>query len=232
MKDIEKIIRSIPKKDRGIYSHKRIRELYHQFQSRKIDDSRAVEKIRNLLEGKEILLLAPGKSLSAEEEKIRAYIKENNPCVISVNFVEPGFPIHACFVSNHKRMDIIEKELRYMGELQVILTSNLPAGREYGLYVDYDHYTNGDEMISDNAGLMLLSLLLRCGIKKVCLAGFDGFYYRYDGNYYNRKWSLPLNEEELQEKQKRIRRQIRKLSEKMEITFLTPSIYQQEKEHV
>ena len=232
MKDIEKIIRSIPKKDRGIYSHKRIRELYHQFQSRKIDDSRAVEKIRNLLEGKEILLLAPGKSLSAEEEKIRAYIKENNPCVISVNFVEPGFPIHACFVSNYKRMDIIEKELRYMGELQVILTSNLPAGREYGLYVDYDHYTNGDEMISDNAGLMLLSLLLRCGIKKVCLAGFDGFYYRYDGNYYNRKWSLPLNEEELQEKQKRIRRQIRKLSEKMEITFLTPSIYQQEKEHV
>ena len=118
-----------------------------------------------------------------------------------------------------------------MEEVKAILTSNIQGEYSRGdLYVDYDSYTNSDEMISDNAGLMLLRLLKKCGAQEVFLAGFDGFYRRY--NYYSEEMNLKTNEEELQEKQSRIKKKLRELSKEMTITFLTPSIYEREKKHV
>lgn len=45
-------------------------------------------------------------------------------------------------------------------------------------------------MISDNAGLMLLSLLKKCGVQHVMLAGFDGFRHSYGENYYSEESGL------------------------------------------
>ncbi|MFQ9799569.1 MAG: hypothetical protein ACLR23_12280 [Clostridia bacterium] len=45
MKDIEKIIQSIPEKFKILFDRKLIEQLYTQFQSRKIDDSKAVCEI-------------------------------------------------------------------------------------------------------------------------------------------------------------------------------------------
>ena len=94
------------------------------------------------------------------------------------------------------------------------------------MYVNYARYTNDDEMISDNAGLMLLHLLKRCGADKVYLAGFDGFHRRHNGNYYSKELDFQVNEEEVHEKRRRIRNQLRRLSQDMEISFLTPSVYE------
>ena len=63
-----------------------------------------------------------------------------------------------------------------MAGARLILTSNLAAyGGEGCLFVDYGQCVNEDGMVSDNAGLMLLKLLERCGARQVFLAGFDGF---------------------------------------------------------
>lgn len=220
MKDIEKIIQSIPGRYKVLYDRNLIKELYTQFQSRKIEDQEAVEKISRLLEGRNILVLAPGKSLAVREEKIRKFIREEKPYSISVNFVVPGYAVDACFVSNHKRLDIIEKELRHRGKIPIILTSNLPAGKENSFYVDYDRYTNGDEMISDNAGLMLLRLLIRCGVKEVWLAGFDDFYHKDSTKDDSRESGLGTNREETQEKQKRIQKQIEELEKDVSMRFI------------
>ena len=107
-----------------------------------------------------------------------------------------------------------------MRDIRTILTSNIPGGGEDCLYVDYDRYTNADEMISDNAGLMLLKLLIRCRAESVYLAGFDGFHHRYNGNYYRRELNLKVNEEEILEKQIRIRKQLAELSKAIHIHFL------------
>ena len=129
-------------------------------------------------------------------------------------------------------MDIIGREIRPLKQIKTILTSNIAGGGEGCLYVDYDRYTNSDEMISDNAGLMLLKLLLRCGAKEVVLAGFDGFHHRFNGNYYREELTLDVDEDAVQEKQKRIRAQLSELSKEMNITFLTPSVYAQGESHV
>ena len=94
------------------------------------------------------------------------------------------------------------------------------------MYVDYDRYTNSDEMVSDNAGLMLLKLLKQCGADDVTLAGFDGFRHGRGGNYYSKDLIFEVNEAEAVEKQERIRQQVKELAETMRITFLTSSVYE------
>ena len=191
MKDIEKIIQSIPDAYKVLYDRVLIEQLYTQYQSRKIDDSASVQTITGWIRGKKLLLLAPGKSLLSKYEEIMAFIGQEKPFVISVNFLDPKYRMNACFVSNHKRMDVIGQELQRFPDIHTILTSNIPdTGREDCLYVDYDRYTNADEMISDNAGLMLLKLLAYCGATEIYLAGFDGFHHKHNGNYYRRELNL------------------------------------------
>ncbi|MGI6011842.1 MAG: aldolase catalytic domain-containing protein [Ruminococcus sp.] len=229
MKDIEEIIRSIPEDDKVLYDRQKIERLYVQFQSRKIDDEKAVNQLRELIRNRKILLLAPGRSLSEEYDKIMQYREKESPYVITVNFVDETYGMDACFVSNHKRMDMIEQELKTLDGMLTILTSNIPAKIEKSLSVDYKRYTNGDEMISDNAGLMLLKLLKECGAGEIVLAGFDGFHHRLNGNYYSRELNLKVDEAKAAQRQERIRRQLKELN--MDIRFLTKSVYEEE-EHV
>lgn len=232
MQDIEKIILSIPEEYKVLYDQKLIERLYNRFQSRKIDDTQAVAQISRAIAGRRLLILAPGKTLATEYGFLRDFISREHPYVISVNFADTQFPINACFVSNHKRMDIIEQELRAMPQIPLILTSNIPdPGGEKRLYVDYDRYTNPDSLISDNAGLMLLNLLRRCGVKECCLAGFDGFESGYRERYYSGELEITTDEAQIQEKQEHIRRQIVQISASMRLIFLTPSPYEQEADH-
>ncbi len=233
MKDIEKIIQSIPEQYRVLYDQELIERLYTEFQSNKIDDSRAVERITGMIDGRKVLLLAPGKSIVSAYDVIKGFIKKENPFVITVNFVDGSFRPDACFVSNHKRVDSIRREEEEGETIPTILTSNIPC--EDGgdcLYVDYNRYTNSDRMVADNAGLMLLKLLTQCGVKEATLAGFDGFHHKHNENYYARELQLEVNEELVQEKRRRIREQLQILSGSIRIHFLTPSVYEQGEEDV
>ena len=96
--------------------------------------------------------------------------------------------------------------------------------------MDYGRYTNDDEEIADNAGLMLLKLLQLCGVEQVYLAGFDGFHHKH--NYYSEEMHSQVDEDDVQDKQHRIRRQLQLLSRDMHISFLTRSVYELEESYV
>lgn len=226
MKDIDKIIQSIPEDYKVLYDRGLIERLYTQFQSRKIDDSTAVTRIADMIRGRKVLLLAPGKSLVTTYDSLMEFIQAENPFVITVNFLDAQFHMDACFLSNHKRVDAIRQESA-VHPLPVILTSNISgADGENRLYVDYDSCTNDDEMVADNAGLMLLKLLKRCGVSQVYLAGFDGFHHQHNENYYSEDLHSQVNLEDVEEKRSRIRKQLKDFSLAMSITFLTPSVYE------
>ena len=226
MKDIDKIIQSIPEDYKVLYDRGLIERLYTQFQSRKIDDSTTVTRIADMIGGRKVLLLAPGKSLVTAYDSLMEFIQAENPFVITVNFLDAQFHMDACFLSNHKRVDAIRQESA-VHPLPVILTSNISgADGENRLYVDYDSCTNDDEMVADNAGLMLLKLLKRCGVSQVYLAGFDGFHHRHNENYYSEDLHSQVNLEDMEEKRSRIRKQLKDFSLALSITFLTPSVYE------
>lgn len=229
MKDIETIIQSIPKEYKILYDQDLIERLYTQFQSRKIDDCAAIQEISVRIRDKKILLLAPGKSLSSQYHQILEFIDKEKPYVISVNFIDLKYHMDACFISNHKRMDIIERDIKPLNQTLVIVTSNIPKTEKNNyLYVDYNNYLIPDDLISDNAGLMLLQLLKRCEAAEVFLAGFDGFHYGQRENYYSDDLNFPVYKDHIYEKRKRIRKQLSEFAQTMKITFLTPSVYQGE----
>lgn len=228
MKDIEKILCSIPKEKRGIFNKKLIEECYIKYQNKKIDDSQVVEMLTNCLKDKKVLVLAPGKSLVEEYSKITSFIEKENPYVISVNFLDTKFNIDACFVSNHKRIESIETERKNM-DVSVIATSNVELKENTkNIFVDYYSYTNQDERVFDNAGLMLFKLLNECKVEEVTLAGFDGFKMRYNENYYNDNLNIQIDETELNDKQKRIAFQLKEMNKKLKLVFLTKSVYAEE----
>lgn len=202
--------------------------MYLQYQNRSIDDHKAVLDIKKMVQNRNILILAPGKSLNSQFKKIQDYVKQEDPFVISVNFVDQKFGLNACFVSNHKRIESIKEKLKYENDIVLIVTSNIELEREYNyICVDYFSYINQDELVFDNVGLMLLSVLEKCGIKSVVLAGFDGFKSRYDENYYNDELNLRIEENELNEKQIRIKKQLQEMQKVMKLQYLTNSVYEE-----
>lgn len=230
MKDIEKIILSIPKENGIIFDKKLIEKLYLKYQNRSVDDKEAVLAIKKMIQDRNILILAPGKSLILESKRIQNYINETNPFIISVNFVDNRFGINACFASNHKRIEHIEEALKKDKNVTLIVTSNIELiYTESYICVDYFSYINQDEQVFDNVGLMLLKLLEKCGIRAVTLAGFDGFKSRYNENYYSDELNLKIEEDELNEKQSRIKKQLQEMQKVMELRYLTHSVYKETK---
>ena len=107
----------------------------------------------------------------------------------------------------------------------IIITSNLPKLNNNFLCVNYNKLIDKNFVQPDNAGIMLMRLLCELGIKKITLAGFDGFSRNSSNNYFSSSISSGLSHEALNIKNEDIKNQINKLKDKISIKFLTPSLY-------
>ena len=154
--------------------------------------------------------------------KIKDYITTHNPIVVSINHVPDMYNVDFAFYSNRKRF---EEHLN--PDITHILTSNIKCGGGNVLTVDYTALCNQRGRFSDNAALMVFSLLQRLGCKSVSVAGLDGYsgsdYYDEDlDNDLDRVWKQNMNAT--------ITEAITQYSHNMEIHFITPSIYVKEME--
>jgi 4-hydroxy 2-oxovalerate aldolase len=67
-------------------------------------------------------------------------------------------------------------------------------------------------------------------VKTVYLAGFDGFSSNINENYMDRNLRRPVTEEQANERNAFIKAFLAKMSESMELNFLTVSKYIEERE--
>ncbi len=189
-------------------------KMYFQYKDNKIDDTVDRENLKKIFQNNEILILAPGSSIREKKEIIQKYIAEKKPIVISVNFIPKEYKVDYGFFSNNKRIEILEKI-----KSKLIVTSNIAYDKaDYKL--NYNSLT-GAFKIGCNSLLMLLKLCSDLGVKKVTLAGADG-YSQGQHNYYDshiRSYSEHDNEFNLL-----VRDALSKLN--LEIQFLTPSLYE------
>lgn len=228
MNQVNLLLQNLPKETRHIFDKSLIEKLYQNFQSKALDDSEAIASISSAVKGEKVLLLAPGPSLKENEEEITAFIANENPIVISTNSIFAGFSEDYVFISNNKRLLSLDYD---SCNGKIIVTSNLPALNERFLKVDYNKLCDYSFDEPDNAGMMLIRLLANAGLKKVYLAGFDGFSSNENRNYYTKKIADNLPPDEANRKNRSIYTQIKALKEKIEINFLTPSIYQRIEEN-
>lgn len=228
VKDIKKILDKITPGKRALFDKSYINELYNQYLEYNIDDKSSVKELSLKLEEKNILVIAPGKSIIQEKQKIQEYIIEKNPIIITVNFISDNYKSDYVFISNIKRMDEMDMTRIVSGNSRVIVTSNITSvDNDNIIKVNYSSYINSDYLISDNSGLMLLSLLKGCNVKSVSLAGFDGFSLDIRHNYYSNDLLNNVEINALENKTMHIRDQINNLKKDMEINFITKSQYEE-----
>lgn len=212
-RDIHHILSRIERSKTTVFDAEYADKLYDEFTSNRIDDSESCNQLKAEFAGRCILVMAPGHSLNTYNDKIHKFIEENNPVILTVNFIVDEFPITYAFFANNRRFENFAKR-----DCRTIVTSNLSIHKA-DHYIDYDS-VSGAFSQGCNSLIMLLKLLQRLDIKKAALAGADG-YNENERNYYNTGLTSYIKREN--KFNIAVAQALKKLE--IEIEFLTPSKY-------
>lgn len=226
VKAINLILSQIPNKEKQLFDQNTIEQLYLRYQKHQINDTRSFEILKDSIRNRKILVISPGKSIDIYQKRIQDYIREENPLVVSVNFIPTQYNPNIIFVSNLKRFENLVDLNKYKDNKMVVATSNLsPITDEDYYFINYASLINTDFKEIDNAGMMILKLLQLLGKNDVTLAGYDGYTPNVRDNYYSEEMIISQSSETLQKRNEDIREQIKQYQQTMHIDFLTPSQY-------
>ncbi len=228
VQNIYAILNRLDRQKRALYDEKYISREYIKYMNHYVDDTDSVAYVRKKISGKQIIVLAPGKSLKDHTDKINRMLQEDDYYVASVNFIPDSIKCDMVYVSNMKRLKGIENLLKQISvETDVIVTSNIrtaSCGRVH--VIDYMSYSNEELSIIDNAGLMCINFLKKTGADSVMLAGFDGFSSNRSQNYYDQTLLVDVDLERLRQMNAAAAKKIAQLKRQMKIEFLTDTFYE------
>lgn len=168
-RDINYILENFDRKKATAFDGEYAERKYQEYKNNMIDDIKDVEKLKDGLKDKEILILAPGKSLTKHKYEIEQFIEKNHPTIMSVNFVPKEYRIDYAFFSNNRRLT------KYDGFVcKLIVTSNL-TNEKADYKINYSRLS-GALKNGFNSFIMLLKLLKEIGAdEKITVAGADGY---------------------------------------------------------
>lgn len=191
-----------------------------------IDDKAVYSKLKDLIYGRQILLLGPGVSIKTQQNKITKYIETNNPLVISVNNINTNFYTDLIFISNPKRFDqYLNSNLLSDNIGKLIATSNIKDAMQKTNYIlNWDSLKSSDTIVGESSLYILLKILTKLQVNEVFLAGFDGFS-KYAKNYYNKYQQFYHSQENISQFTNAIIEQLTEFQKFVKIEFLTDSIY-------
>jgi len=219
-KDIQRILSLVDPSEAELFNEAYVEGLYKDYMDVTYDSTADVAAIRKLLQGRKILVIAPGSSINQAKEAMALHQMEHNPVVIAVNFVPNFIQTDLVFCTNVRRYDRLVHRLT--GE-KLIVTSNVAADAQRKDYVlSYNDLVYFDEIYCDDSTLMLLNLLKQIGMKVVSLAGFDGaatgqlcFFDEQFASMHKKQSNTP-----------KIQRILQTSFSEVELTFLTGSVYE------
>lgn len=185
-----------------------------------VDDGDVVAELKELLAGKTVFLIAPGKSILQWDDKIRSISAMDNIITIGLNTV---LDINDWLLATRK--DIYDKAVA-AGQ-NVIVCSNISKGGRGNIKVlNYSNWIEIDGKTQDSSLVVALNILKVCRIKKVLLAGVDGFSENINENYYDPDMRRPANSGQIEKRNKYNKEFIEKArASGMDIRFVTPSKY-------
>lgn len=192
-----------------------------------IDDEAYAQRLRSELQGKKILLIGPGKTISLQSNIIQQYVKCNKPVVITVNYLPESLKADYVYITNSRRyLEMTEALYREENrQISTIATTNVNCKNgQFSFLFAREPLLEKSEMIPDNSFLMLLKILHRIGIKKVVCAGFDG-YSDKDDNYLNPQMEYSFIKDYARHLNEHMRDLIRSGNLGIEVEFLTYSHY-------
>lgn len=224
-KDIKYILSGIDEARRQRYDYHNIQRVYKEYSSCKVDDSETIRKLADEISGKEVLVLASGKTVMDYAGRIAEYAAMNKPLVISVNFIPKNIKSDYFFYANTIHWERISNRV---DRGRCIVTSNVHTDIENVRLVDYSRLIAEDSPLFDNSTIMLLNLLNILAPVRIVLAGFDGLNEKKD-NYVEGTGPNVVGNMHYQEFNREItellRRYKNKTQGKISVHMLTPSKY-------
>lgn len=233
--DMRNIIESLSPDDRKKYDYDILEAKYVENQDRQIDDTEAVAALRESFGiggnySKKILLIAPGKTSISAQQDIKRFIKKEQPVVIAVNALLPGYEYDYLFLTNSARCEYAKTAYPdTFKEIKRILLSNVKnSGSENEYIVNFYRAVKRGWPHFDNAVICALRLMDRLHAQNVYIAGFDGFKDAYNESYAD-EYLPTLNPsgkwDELNAEIKDMYRDVKE-STKLKIEFLTESMFE------
>jgi 4-hydroxy 2-oxovalerate aldolase len=221
VEDISNILSGIEDNKRNNFSSSYIEELYLNYQTHNIDDKSARNDLSNIFKDKTVIAIAPGSSITTNSEKINNEANRHNSITIAINFIPDGIKADFIFISNIRRYE----ELNNKNKTNFIITSNITAKSNTKYIINYNDLMNEISAVRDNAGLMLVSLLISLGVKKIELAGYDGYTYDSYSDYAEKDMTLIKNHKIVDSLNEGIKTMLMRYSQEIEIEFITDTRY-------
>ncbi len=224
IKSINEILSQIEPSTRLTYDKGLIENLYISYQTHTINDENAMIQLKNMIANRNILLLAPGKCILDYATKIEDYCKENDPFILSINFIPMNYKADCVFVCNPLRYGaMLDQYIDVKFKPTVMATSNIvPSHVPIDLTFNFESLLEDGSVKIVNSGLMLLRLLRNIGIKKIALAGFDGYTGQ---DYFIEQMQTLSTITGKDEKNRVIKEQLASMRNEMQMVYITPSYY-------
>ena len=216
---INRLLHKIPNDKKPFYEDDLIKQIYLDNFSNPIDDTETINYLKDLLINKNILVLAPGKSLTKEKDKITKFIKNKKPFVVSLNFIPKDYNADLAFITNMKRFESLDDS-----SIPLIISSNITGFSQNTKVINYSSYLNNSIMF-DNTALMFFKVLNKIGVKSVNIAGLDGFSNVPSENYVENSLINNAKVDEFDKRNEIMAIELKKVSEYIKLNFITNSLY-------
>lgn len=192
-KDIRYILNKIGSEARKKYDYDLIEKTYLEYIKSDIDDSVSISELKESIGECKVLIIAPGSSIISQYDKVKEYIENNSPKIITINFIEEKFNADYLYLSNTKRYDYWKNSLAF-GETKKIIMSNVLQQKndDNTIIVSFGKLIKCGWEYMDNSTILLLRLLDELNVGEIAIAGFDGYGYAQGSivNYADRELEL------------------------------------------
>lgn len=214
---VRKVLEKIPTEKRQIFDKVLIEKLYIASLLAPKRDCSGMWRIDH---EKKVLLIASGSSMERYRALIEERVKDGSYLVIALNH-KPAFVCDYYFFSNQKRLNEFENDLPME---KVVLTNNIETAREPKAIIDLAKVAFVEQTFVKNVAVVVMNYLLSHGVEACEIAGLDG-YDPLGLNYSYDETSVILDKKAMQEENAILHFALKKLSSRMSISFITPSLF-------
>lgn len=217
VEDMDAVFAMMDDSKRNSFDRAYAEDIYRAYMESKGDSKKEpVGRLRQIIEGKTVLLVAPGRSSMDEAAHVEEFAAFDNVVSISVNHDYACGEMDYIFLSNLRRYGDLAPEKR----AKCIVTSNIPPESSLAS-VDYASLLNSVDGVEDNAGLMAAKLVSDLGASEIVLAGFDGYAPDMMENYANSEMALAMSRPVIEKMNKGMTRVLSDLNKTTPVRFLT-----------
>ena len=225
IKSVNEILSGLEEDKKLLFDKKYAEESYLQYQKNEINDADSYQKLKDEFMGRSILLIGPGANVNLQESRINDYVSQNNPIIISINYISRITPDYV-FLTNRKRY--VQNATRLsLYDHKIIATSNVTeTGKTSFDYVlNYGNLIDPNTEIIDNSLVMAIKMLLKTDCRNVALAGFDG-YSISSSNYVDELMEYDFIKQKLQYLNSYTSNYLRQAKRELNIQFITDTRYE------